>query len=99
MYADTALSERVFQWESQSGTSPESETGKRYISHKSLGHSFHLFVRDFKNDPETGVTMPYMYFGPADYMTHVGSRPMRIQWHLENPLPADVLVRSKVLAS
>ena len=99
MYADTALSERVFQWESQSVTSSESETGKRYIGHKSLGCSFHLFVRDFKNDPETGVTMPYMYFGPADYMTHVGSRPMRIQWHLENPLPADVLIKSKVLAS
>ena len=99
MYADTALSESVFQWESQSPTSPESETGKRYVNHKSLGCSFHLFVRDFKNDPETGVTMPYMYFGPADYMSHVGSKPMRIQWRLENPLPADVLVRSKVLAS
>jgi hypothetical protein len=99
MYADTAISDRIFQWESQSVTSEESPTGNRYVNHRALGTTFHLFVREFKKDPETGVTMPYMYFGPATYMRHTGSKPMRILWHLEFPIPADVLVKSKVIAS
>jgi superfamily II DNA or RNA helicase/HKD family nuclease len=99
MYADTALSDQIFQWESQSLTSDSSPTGHRYVNHQTQGTLFHLFVREFKNDPETGVTMPYMYFGPATYMSHVGNRPMRILWHLKHPIPADVLVKSKVIAS
>jgi len=99
MYVDTAISDRIFQWESQSVTSEESPTGKRYVNHQALGTTFHLFVREFKKDPEMGVTMPYMYFGPATYMRHTGSKPMRILWHLYFPIPADVLVKSKVIAS
>ena len=99
MYADTAISDRIFQWESQSATSGESPTGKRYVNHQVLGTTFHLFVREFKKDPETSATMPYMYFGPATYMRHTGSKPMRILWHLDVPIPADVLVKSKVIAS
>ena len=99
MYADTAISNSIFQWESQAATSETSETGKRYINHRDLGTTFHLFVRDWKNDPETGTTMPFMYFGPAEYMSHEGSKPMRIRWHLEFPIPADILVKSKVIAS
>lgn len=99
MYADTALSSNVFQWESQSRTAETSETGQRYINHRDRGTTFHLFVREWKTDPETKATMPFLYFGPADYMSHEGSKPMRIRWHLHYPLPADVLVRSKVIAS
>lgn len=99
MYADTALSARIFQWESQSTTSETSETGKRYVNHQESGGTFHLFVRDWKIDPETRSTMPFMYFGPAKYMSHEGSRPMRIRWHLNYPIPTDVLMKSKVIAS
>ena len=99
MYADTAISEHVFQWESKSETSDSSTRGQRYIHQKIEGISFHLFVRQFKKDPETGVTMPYMYFGPGTYMSHTGNRPMRIRWYLEHAIPADVLVKSKVIAS
>lgn len=99
MYADTALSSSIFQWESQSATAATSGPGMRYQNHREMGTSFHLFVRDWKDDPETRTTMPYMYFGPADYMSHEGSKPMRIRWHLQFPLPADVLMRSKVIAS
>jgi superfamily II DNA or RNA helicase len=99
MYADTALSPTIFQWESQSRTTSTGETGSRYINHRDLGTSFHLFVRDWKVDPETKSTMPFMYFGPASYLSHQGDRPMRIQWKLDIPLPADVFVRSKVVAS
>jgi len=99
MYADTAISSRVFQWESQSATAESGKVGQRYINHKSLGLTFHLFVRDYKIDPESGVTMPYLYLGPANYMEHTGSKPMRIRWHLECEIPADVLAKSKVIAS
>lgn len=99
MYADTALSDSIFQWESQAATSPTSQVGQRYINHKERGTSFHLFVREWKIDPETGATMPYMYFGPANYLSHEGSKPIRFRWKLEFPLPADVLLRSKVIAS
>jgi hypothetical protein len=99
MYADTAICGRVFQWESQSATADSARVGQRYIHHKANGSTFHLFVRDFRTDPETGVTMPYMYLGPANYMEHKGSKPMRIRWHLEHEIPADVLAKSKVIAS
>jgi hypothetical protein len=40
-----------------------------------------------------------MYFGPATFMSHEGSKPMRIRWHLDYAIPADVLAKSKVIAS
>jgi superfamily II DNA or RNA helicase len=99
MYADTALSAYIFQWESQVKVSEGSPTGKRYVHHLELGSTFHLFVRDWPEDPETKKTMPFMYFGPAKYLSHEGSRPMRIRWHLNYPIPTDVLMKSKVIAS
>ena len=99
MYADAAIDEWVFQWESQSLTSEESKVGARYINQPIAGTSFHLFVREHKNDPETGVTMPYKYFGPANYLSHQGSKPMRIRWKLEYPLPAELLVPARVLSA
>jgi superfamily II DNA or RNA helicase len=99
MYADTAISGHVFQWESQSATADSSKVGQRYINHKAKGSSFHLFVRDYKIDPESGVTMPYLYLGPATYMEHTGSKPMRIRWYLDKEIPADILAKSKVIAS
>jgi hypothetical protein len=99
MYADTAISGHVFQWETQSATADSSKVGQRYINHKANGSSFHLFVRDYRNDPESGVTMPYLYLGPATYMEHTGSKPMRIRWYLDKEIPADILAKSKVIAS
>jgi hypothetical protein len=99
MYADTAISGHVFQWESQSATADSSKVGQRYVNHKANGSSFHLFVRDYRNDPESGVTMPYLYLGPATYMEHTGSKPMRIRWYLDKEIPADILAKSKVIAS
>jgi hypothetical protein len=99
MYADTAISGHVFQWESQSATADSGKVGQRYVQHKANGTTFHLFVRDYKIDPETGVTMPYLYLGPGSYMEHKGSKPMRIRWHLDHEIPADILVKSKVIAS
>jgi superfamily II DNA or RNA helicase len=100
MYADTAISSHIFQWESQSRTSELSPTGQRYVNQAETGNSFHLFIRDFNEDPENkSLAMPYLYLGPATYMEHTGSKPMRIRWYLDKEIPADILVKSKVIAS
>lgn len=99
MYADTAIDNRTFQWESQSLTSETSVVGRRYIQQPEAGTSFHLFVREHKTDPESGATMAYKYFGPATYLSHEGSRPMRIRWRLHHQLPAEFLMVAKVLSA
>lgn len=99
MYADTALSDLVFQWESQSTISESTPTGDRYINHKSFGSTFHLFVRETEINVEIDGTMPYAYLGTCNYHSHTGNKPMRILWELDRPMPAEVLMKSKILAS
>jgi hypothetical protein len=99
MYADAAISESLFQWESPSTISDGTPTGKRYVDHKSLNSSFHLFVREVETDIEASRTMPYIYMGTCNYVSHTGNNPMRIIWQLDRPMPADILVKSKILAS
>ncbi|MBY3555760.1 DUF3427 domain-containing protein, partial [Modestobacter lapidis] len=48
MYADHAISPTLFQWESQNATAEKSATGQRYVHHRDLGTSVHLFVRETK---------------------------------------------------
>ncbi|MER6811093.1 DUF3427 domain-containing protein [Spirillospora sp. NPDC000708] len=93
MYNDHAISPTVVQWESQGRTRESSETGQRYINHASRGSTVHLFLRETKSD------IAYDYAGPMHYVRHEGERPMRIQWELEYPLPADVFHYAKVTAS
>jgi hypothetical protein len=99
MYADTAVSDHVFQWESQSTISESTPTGDRYIKHKSSGSTFHLFVRETEINVEIDGTMPYAYLGTCNYLSHTGNKPMRILWELDRPMPAEVLMKSKILAS
>jgi superfamily II DNA or RNA helicase/HKD family nuclease len=96
MYADHAISPTVFQWESQSTTAEKSPTGQRYINHRAMGSSVHLFVRETKTGDGTLGTPPYLYAGPMSYLSHTGERPMRILWELRHPLPADVFHAAKV---
>jgi superfamily II DNA or RNA helicase/HKD family nuclease len=95
MYADHALSPTLFQWESQNSTAEKSPTGQRYINHREMGTSVHLFVRETKSGDGIG-TPPYLYAGPMSYMSHTGERPMRILWRLQHALPADVFHAAKV---
>jgi superfamily II DNA or RNA helicase len=92
MYEDYAISDRLFHWQSQSMTSAGSPTGQRYIRHREQGHTPLLFVREHKYLP-TGLAAPYFFLGPADYVSHEGSRPISIVWRLRTPMPAR-LVRS-----
>jgi len=89
MYEDYAISDQLFHWQSQSTTSADSPTGRRYIQHRTLGYTPLLFVREHKT--RTGQAAPYAFLGPADYMSHEGSRPMSIVWRLRTPMPMRLL--------
>ncbi|MEX0742300.1 MAG: DUF3427 domain-containing protein, partial [Phycisphaeraceae bacterium] len=86
MYEDYAISDRLFHWQSQSTTSVDSPTGKRYINHKQVGYTPLLFVREHKYLPG-GLASPYRYLGPAEHVRHEGDRPISIVWRLKYPIP------------
>ncbi|MBQ1051227.1 DUF3427 domain-containing protein [Micromonospora sp. C51] len=99
MYADRAVTDTLFQWESQSTTSSASATGQRYIHHASRGSTVHLFVRETRV-PDRDLGAPaYLYAGPMTYQEHTGDRPMRIIWRLHNPLPADMYAAARAIAA
>ncbi len=89
LYEDYALSPELFHWQSQSTTTPESPTGKRYIRHRDLGYQPILFVRQGKR-LANGLTEPFQFVGPVDYVRHEGSKPMSILWRMQHPLPARI---------
>ena len=97
MYRDYSINERLFHWQSQSTTSAESETGRRYIEHGRRGYRVLLFVRDFKVDQASGLASPYTFLGTANYVRHEGSRPMSIVWKLDRPIPARFLKKTNRL--
>jgi Domain of unknown function (DUF3427) len=99
MYQDRAITPSLFQWESQSTTSEVSPTGQRYIHHRMRGSTVHLFIRNTKEaDGDMGAP-PYLYAGPATYVSHSGDRPMKILWNLQFELPADVFHAARVVAA
>ena len=85
MYQDYAINDRRLHWQSQSTTSADSPTGRRYIEHGARGHTILLLGRENKGK---GLAEPYAFLGPARYAGHTGSRPMSIIWELKHPLPA-----------
>lgn len=96
MYNDYSINEWLFHWQSQSTTSAESQTGKRYINHKKLGSKVLLFVRENKKDLY-GNAETYTFLGTANYVKHDGSCPMNIIWKLDNPIPAKFLKKTNKL--
>jgi len=93
MYRDFALSSELFHWESQSTTSSTSATGQRYIHHRDRGTHVLLFVREQK-EGLLGAS-PYVFLGPAEYVTHEGDRPMAVTWKLKRPMPTEVYLASR----
>jgi hypothetical protein len=84
MYRDYPISPTLFHWESQSTTSVASPTGQRYLKGTS---TVLLFVREQKEN-EFG-TAPYLFLGPASYVTHEGERPIAITWKLAYAMPTE----------
>ncbi|MFE6890298.1 DUF3427 domain-containing protein [Streptomyces sp. NPDC057694] len=92
-YEDRVISPRRFQWETQNRTSESSETGERYINHRDRGSSLHLFIRETKKADGLLGAPSYVYVGPATYVSHQNSRPMRLTLELEHTLPVDLYRR------
>jgi len=92
MYEDYAISNNRFHWQSQSTTSEDSPTGRRYREHQQHEHNILLCVREYKS--VNNQASPYYFLGPAEYISHIGSKPMSIIWHLQHPLPASLMRRT-----
>ena len=86
-YRDYAINAELVHWESQSVTRADSETGRRYQSHQSLGSHVLLFARLRSDD------RAFWFLGPASYVKHEGEQPMAITWRLRWELPGDLFVR------
>jgi len=52
-----------------------------------MGYQPILFVRE-AGKLANGLTAPFQYLGPIDYVRHEGSKPMSIVWQLKHPLSA-----------
>jgi hypothetical protein len=90
MYEDYAISPELFHWQSQSTTSADSPTGQRYLHHRQQGYTPLFFVREYKHRPG-GLVAPYAFLGPADYVSHSGSRPISIIWRMRYSIPVRLL--------
>jgi len=97
LYKDYAVSPTLFHWESQSITTQQSTPGQRYIKHRELGGQILLFVRARRESD--GLTMPYTFLGPVDYVSHKDERPIAFVWKLERPMPADFFRAAKVASA
>jgi superfamily II DNA or RNA helicase/HKD family nuclease len=95
-YDDHPLSPTLFQWESQSKTRANSETGQRY-QRPPPGWRTLLFVRQ-RADDGRGNTSPYLFLGPVRYVSHEGEKPMKIVWELERPMPPEFFGEVKIAA-
>jgi superfamily II DNA or RNA helicase len=93
MYADYPISPTLFHWESQSMTTVASRTGQRYLNGTS---TVLLFVREEQKD-EFG-TSPYLFLGPATYVSHTGEKPIAITWKLQHAMPIDFFNTAKLVA-
>lgn len=86
MYDDYAINETLFHWQSQNQTSPTSTKGLSYINQQKDKKTILLFVRESKRNA-AGFTEGYVFIGPAQYVSHEGSKPMSIKWELNHAIP------------
>ncbi len=43
-------------------------------------------------------TSPYLFLGPATYVSHTGDRPIAITWKLQTPMPTDFFNHASAVA-
>lgn len=97
LYEDFAISDTLFNWQSQNAARPDKGRGLSYIEHRKLEKKILLFVREQTND-EFKNTMGFVFLGEADYVEHTGSKPMTIMWRLKEEMPAFIWKASGKLA-
>lgn len=85
-YHDYSINDTLFHWQSQNSTSEDTTVGQRYIHNKKEKENILLFVREAKEDKYGSI--PFMFLGKADYVSHTGNKPMSITWKLYNKIPA-----------
>ena len=95
LYKDYAISKNKFHWQSQSGTSRTTDTGKSYINHVANGCSVLLFVR-LKN-VVNGKREPFTYLGKATFESCEGDKPISIIWDMEEEIPLWILEQSSAI--
>jgi superfamily II DNA or RNA helicase len=86
MYDDYAINERLFHWQSQNSAGPETPKGQSYILHRENQKTILLFIREKAND-QFGNTLGYVFIGMGAINDYYGSKPMSIEWQLNEPLP------------
>lgn len=86
MYDDYAINETLFHWQSQNSAGPTTPKGISYLNHQKNNKRILLFVREKAND-EFGNTMGYVFIGEGILKKSEGSKPMNIEWELNQPLP------------
>ena len=94
-YEDYAISETLFQWQSQNSASHDN-AGRRYVDQVQTHQQFLLFVREQKKDAY-GLTESYYCLGPVRYVSSRGDRPMTITWRMENEIPGKILEKAEKL--
>jgi superfamily II DNA or RNA helicase/HKD family nuclease len=86
-YRDFAISRDLFHWESQSGTTRRSPTGRRYLEGSS--HVL-LFVRN-RPKGDRGRAEGFVFLGTARRERDQGERPIQITWRLDHAMPESLL--------
>jgi superfamily II DNA or RNA helicase len=86
LYKDFAISETIFEWQTQNSASPIKGKGYDYIHHKKKEIKILLFVRE-RADDEFQNTMGFVFLGEVNLLDHYGTKPMSIKWELNEPMP------------
>ena len=85
-YNDKFLGNNLFQWESQNRNTQASNRGQMLKFHKEKEINIHLFIRRNKR-AAGGSASPFIYCGKIDFVDWEGERPIKVQWHLNEPVP------------
>ena len=86
MYNDYAVTDSLFHWQSQNQSRPEIGKGLSYINHEKDGKRILLFIRE-KSKNEFGKSLGFVFVGEGNLKDYNGSKPMNINWKLNEPLP------------
>lgn len=93
-YRDYAVSTELFHWESQSGTTRRSPTGRRYLDGTS---TVLLFVRRTRKDA-SGRAPGFLFLGPVTRVADRGEKPISITWRLARAMPESWFAVAKAAA-
>ncbi|WP_194766970.1 DUF3427 domain-containing protein [Tamlana sp. I1] len=86
MYDDYAVNELLFHWQTQNSARPDTGKGLSYINHKKTKKRVLLFVREKAKDAYDN-TAGYVFIGEGHIKDYYGSKPMSINWELQEPMP------------